>query len=89
MAIAQNIALEKGHSYIGTEHIFLALLDERSPMIEQMLRTAIPDPQGLRNSCFEEFNKPQKQQAIYADLDFQEAAKMLQNLADILKHIKR
>lgn len=39
LAAAERLATERGHSYIGVEHIFLAMLTERNAVPTQVLAT--------------------------------------------------
>ena len=50
MRLANDEATNRGHSYICPEHIFLAILDNRSGIAAQLVHLFIGDNQRLRHA---------------------------------------
>ena len=53
---ASNEASRLSHSYIGTEHLLLALLNHPANALTQTLRTRRIDPNSLRREILQELD---------------------------------
>ena len=83
IAAANRIAVEHGHTYIGSEHIFLALLDEDQPAVQRILEGCGLSPKDFRSKAAENF-KAYNGTTQQTPPDLQEIATALRKLADSL-----